>query len=328
MPITGPASYLPTIAAFVAHWTDVNTALGSSPLIIRKATIGTTADVAIAGLNSLYDSLIVQHAAVQTAYVERDLASGDLTDVRVALSEKMTMFNAKVRQDLNTTKWQRSLPDLPNHDSGQGRYMGPVYQIITLWDKINTGEVLGTGVALLLRDGTTLDQFQTLAGLVEDAFRLHPKAIQNVTTEIEERNDIQDRIQPVLRQYRVAVEGTFAPTSALVESLPRLRPAGGHTPAAVTATGVWDATAEKAKITWTASTDPALAHYQVRYSPGTSYHDDIEDVIGTFLPADPRECLTLTGVADPGSTGHYKVYVVLDTGNEKGSDDVAVTHPE
>ncbi len=29
----------------------------------------------------------------------------------------------------------------------------------------------------------------------------------------------------------------------------------------------------------------------------------------------------------PGSTMRYKVYVVLSTGNEKGSNAVAVTHP-
>ncbi len=41
----------------------------------------------------------------------------------------------------------------------------------------------------------------------------------------------------------------------------------------------------------------------------------------------PREVLTLHGLGTPGSTALFRVYVVLTTGNERGSGTVAITRP-
>ena len=86
--------------------------------------------------------------------------------------------------------------------------------------------------------------------------------------------------------------------------------------------------AVKAKIQWDASDDPDLANYQVRYSPGTSYHEEDEDVIATFAPGDPREFLTDHALTLPGATALFRVYVILTTGNEKGSSTLSITRPE
>ena len=81
MPITGPASYLPTILEFLDHWEDVNTELGGAgPLILRKETLGTAANVNRAALDALYTTLVAQHATVQGALVAVDLQRAGLEE--------------------------------------------------------------------------------------------------------------------------------------------------------------------------------------------------------------------------------------------------------
>lgn len=59
--------------------------------------------------------------------------------------------------------------------------------------------------------------------------------------------------------------------------------------------------------------------------PVNDTEDDI--TIGTIEPGDPLELLTLAGLETPGATALYRVFVILTTGNEKGSNTVAITRP-
>ncbi|MBC7980940.1 MAG: hypothetical protein H7Y36_10300, partial [Armatimonadetes bacterium] len=61
MPITGPASYLPTTDQFIAHWTSANAELGgAAPIILGGG-------VAVAGLATLRSTLEGQRAEVAVA---------------------------------------------------------------------------------------------------------------------------------------------------------------------------------------------------------------------------------------------------------------------
>ena len=70
-----------------------------------------------------------------------------------------------------------------------------------------------------------------------------------------------------------------------------------------------------------------LLRYEIRFCAGPNYSSENESVIGTVLPADPREFLTDAGLTTPGSKSSFKVYVITSTGNEKGSNTVTVTRP-
>jgi hypothetical protein len=54
---------------------------------------------------------------------------------------------------------------------------------------------------------------------------------------------------------------------------------------------------------------------------------DDEDVIANIQPDQPRVHLTLEGLPEPGTTAGYKVYVMVNTGNEKGSKAKIVHRP-
>ena len=131
-----------------------------------------------------------------------------------------------------------------------------------------------------------------------------------------------------MRQYRLAVQGKFAAGSALLISLPVLTPPPGHTPTAVDASAGWDPIALEAVISYTDSDDPDLFEFELRGSAGgTKYNADTASVLGNHLAGDLTPFRTPDGLVASGSKMHYKVFVVLTTGNEKGSRTVSVTRP-
>lgn len=134
-------------------------------------------------------------------------------------------------------------------------------------------------------------------------------------------NDIRDR----LVQNRLAVAGMFPEDHPLVTSLPRLSPLPGHTPDAVALSGSWNVGTSMADLSWTASSDPDLESYQVRRSGADPYDTSTEIVVDT-VPPGTLALSTADGLGAPGATMRFKVYVVLTTGNEKGSNAVEVTH--
>ena len=68
------------------------------------------------------------------------------------------------------------------------------------------------------------------------------------------------------------------------------------------------------------------SRYGVR-SPGTEYHEDVEDVIATIAAGAPPIYLTNHALTQSGATALFKVYVILDTGNERGSNVATVSRP-
>jgi len=81
-----------------------------------------------------------------------------------------------------------------------------------------------------------------------------------------------------------------------------------------------------ADLSWTASTDPDLESYSVRRSGATPYDTSTEQVVDT-LPPGTLALSTNAGLAAEGATMGFKVYVVLTTANEKGSNTVTINRP-
>ncbi len=109
---------------------------------------------------------------------------------------------------------------------------------------------------------------------------------------------------------------------------PRLTPVPGHTPAAVVLTGLWKAAETKAELGWTASTEATLKHYQIRYCTSAEYSNDEEEILATVPKGGPLTLLTAAGLSVPGAVASFKVFVVQESDNEKGSEAVVVARPE
>jgi hypothetical protein len=61
--------------------------------------------------------------------------------------------------------------------------------------------------------------------------------------------------------------------------------------------------------------------------PGADPYDSASELVVDSLPAGVLALSTNEGLGSPGATMRYKVYVVLNTSNERGSNAVAVSRP-
>jgi hypothetical protein len=181
---------------------------------------------------------------------------------------------------------------------------------------------------LLLNGSYTLANFNAHLAELRTLYASWSNAGQAKRMAIQNRKAQEERIYAILKKYREIVGLRFAKDSPVYLSLPRLTPLPGHTPAAVTLSGIWNAEETMAALGWTASTEPTLKHYQIRFCTGAVYENEEEEILVTIPKAGPLTHLTDAGLSVPGATASYKVYVVLESDNEKGSDAVAITRPE
>jgi hypothetical protein len=94
----------------------------------------------------------------------------------------------------------------------------------------------------------------------------------------------------------------------------------------VEASGTWNEETQRADLSWTASDNKKLDHYSIRMSPGPTYNTEAETAIDKVARTETTFS-TNAGLAAPGATALYRVYVVLTTANERGSNTVSVMRP-
>ena len=137
---------------------------------------------------------------------------------------------------------------------------------------------------------------------------------------------IQTRAYAAMLCYRETANNNYALHPEMIESLPRLSPLPGHTPAAVNASATLQPP-DHSKIVHDASTDPLLERYELRGCAGPDWNEEDAVHIATHTPSDPREFVTPFGLNQPGAKIALKVYVILTTGNEAGSAALFVQRP-
>ncbi len=319
MAISTIASYLPTMQSFIDHWTAVNAAVGPSVLTLKGGyTLATFTT----------DRTAIQTAitAVETADNARQIASGD-RDVKKASSRaRIAQYRASVLGVLAGTPYANTLPKMPKFGVNAGTFMKALDDMANGWSRINTDVITGFTPPLLLAGGYTLATFNTDVTAMRTAFTTMTNAEDNSRQARSNRDVLLPLAKARMVQYRQAVKGILPPGSPLLATIPAVSPPPGSTPAAVNASGVWNGTTLEADLTWTPSTNPNLDHYSVRTAPGPTYRAADESVV-----ADVAKTLTAfstnEGLVAPGATALYRVYVVLTTANEKGSNTVSVTRP-
>src|SRR5947209_8721337 len=88
--------------------------------------------------------------------------------------------------------------------------------------------------------------------------------------------------------------------------------------------GAWSEPDVVAHLVWTACADPQIDHYALRACTGTRYNTSAESAVEEFPPTQTTFD-TIYGLRAAGATIHFCVYVVLTTGNEKGSNKIIIT---
>ena len=322
MPITGLGSWLPTIDEFLAHWQQVNDALGLTPLVLSG----------VYGRSNLVTdraTLAANFADVQSKENLRQTAAGDRDVKRTLVRPKILQFGPAVRGFLPGSRYLLSIPRTPNFGDSPGRWRNAMDDMSSLWTTINANSpaVPGFTPPLVLSGPYAVAAFNTDAASLSTAFTTLETADQNAQLAREQRNQTFEPIFVWLKQYRLVVVATFPPGHPLVDSLPKLTPPPGSTPDPVQASVSWDAGLLKARIVWSASADPELDYYSIRYHPGPRYKASEEQTVGSVPGAGALEFLTDFGLPASGSVAWFKVYVVTLTSNEKGSNAVKQIRP-
>ncbi len=321
MPFSGPSSYLSTIDEFIGHWTDVDAALPPlNPLVL-------TALYSLGSLQADRDALAIRITELTSAInvVEGHRTGRDLQ--RPPMKARMRQLGNYVRGLLSASVYTGQIPRLIDDRANSGKWIVAMDDHEHLWTTIEAAPPAGFVPPLLLNGPYAIAAFTADVNSLKGVFTSLTQAEQDEDRERDERDELYLAIRARLVQYRRAVPGLFPKDHPLVTSLPKLTPPRGHTPDAVVLTGVWNLVTGLADLSWTASTDPDLLHYQVRRSGATPYDTSTELVVATVLPPGLTHS-TLEGLPTNGATMGYKVYVVLTTGNEKGSNAVSVTRDD
>ncbi len=316
MPLTSPSSYVSTTSEFIAHWESADAALGAAgPIVVGGG-------VTLPDFKALRESLIAERDQVIADLNAVEFASGSIKQAKQSLIARFQQFAARVRALYENEPWAEALPYQPEDSFAESKFLAPLVEVQALWEALNAA-----GEPVLLIGDYTVADFAAELDALRAVYTAWTRAGAVLRLTRARRNALQKRIYSVLKQYRQLVPGMFPEGSPYVTSLPALTPKPGHTPKPVAAAASWDAASARAKITWEASDEATLKEYQVRGCPGDKYDTGDEHVVAHAAPSTPRECLTTFGLAQTGSTASFRVYVILDTGNEKGSDTVSVERP-
>lgn len=308
---------------FAAHWGLVDTALGA-PLIVSPDS---KTSVSRVNFGTLKANLGMANDELVDHFKHQEIARGDINLRKAKLLEHLREFTQLMSAYYAATAFYNAVPKLPNLTDGQERFYAPLRDANSSWKKINVAAAPpGVTLSLALSDGMVQLVFEDALKQLNQAYDSEANAAQSVTVSRATRDKIKAEAYEVMKAYRQAVPPRCGQHPELVDTLPALTPAPGHTPEPVNASAVFQAP-DQAKVAYDASADADLARYELRSNPGDAYQDEDAVVIATNDPADPREFITSFALTQPGAQVALKVYVVLNSGNEAGSATMVVHRP-
>ena len=324
MSITGSASYIPTMDEFIAHWAQCNPALSPGSLLVRLLNNTTMSQ---AQFVTLRNTLLSRQATVQDCLTTQQITRGGINIQKAALLLQFNQFTNLLDGYFRNTDFYAARPYAPSITDGQEEFSRPLGDMLSLWALINAGPA-PAGVTLPLVVGEDIVQggFASSLSALQFGYSEEKRKVQAVTLARARRKRVETQAYMVMKSYREAVPGRLTAFPELIETMPRLTPLPGHTPAAVNASAVFVAPGSS-RIVYDASTDAMLQSYQLRGNVGEHYSDEDAVVIATHGPNAAREFVTPFGLNQPGAHVAFKVFVILTTDNEAGSSALLVERP-
>ncbi|HEV7402219.1 MAG TPA: hypothetical protein VGO11_04800, partial [Chthoniobacteraceae bacterium] len=307
MPISNNASYIPTINEFIAHWTQVNAML-PAPLVVQgEDGVSRT----LTEFMTLRGTIMAQAADVIGKLNAQEVARGTIDLKKEQMLAWLNEFNGLLDGYWVGTVFMKARPLAPSISMGEEKFLNPMRDVASLWTMLNGAAAPG-GVTLPLElsDGTVQADFQAAVTALQAAYIAEAMAAQEVVLARAQREASKRSAYLTMKAYRTVGPARCKQFPVLVETLPALTPAGGHTPDPVNASAVFQAP-DQAKVVYDALEDAALDHYELRGNPGDAYNDDDAVTIESRLPGDAREFVTGFGLTQPGARVALKVYVVL-----------------
>jgi hypothetical protein len=322
VPITSRDTYVTTMDSLASHWTSVNEDGASPPDTDLRLAGGYTLALFQADRGVVWAAL----RGAREVEIGLKVLFGDRDALKKSLGEDIARFRAAIRAALPASSFAAALPRVPKQLAAEGRFLAACRGVAAVWAEVDALAPSPEFAPPLLLGGMTRADYQAKVDSLVEMFET--VRAENVRLKIarEDRDRVLKRVRGRLLQYRDAVMAHVGPGHYLTKSVPRISPLPGSTPDAVEAAGYWDAEHGVAVIEWPPSENPKLDHYEVRRARGERYRADDETVVAR-VPADTHVLRTAAGLPGPGAEAEYRVYVVLKTGNEKGSNTVRIVRP-
>ncbi len=347
MAFTGSnASVSTTIDEVVAHWAQVDVAVGGIGVVIKGNTLRS-------GFEAKRTEWVTLQGTLESRKNAIVAARGDVQVRKAALGVRLSQFGDRLRGLLvgspGEAAWVGMLPLMPGEGESTAAWLKAMEDLIDVWTRCNATP-LASGLPAGMSQPITLPGGYTLQNLTDDVRgaaavvgppavpekigliqleRAVNKSVKDLEVEFSKRNLLREELKDLVKSYRAMVPSFLPAGHALLATLPRYSPLPGHTPDPVVLSGVYEVVAgvHQARLSWPASTEPTLQRTEVRATVGESYDPDDDVLVATVLPGQSTEVVTSLGLGVPGSVVNFKAFVVLDTGNERGSNTVEVRRP-
>jgi len=309
---------------FAGHWIEVNAALAPKALVVRLPDDTT---LSLLQFETVRGTLQTQQNVVQARLTVQQIARSNINSKKGALLEQFNLFTGMLDAYFVNTDFIDSRPYAPTPTAGQAAFTEPMVDMMGLWEEINAGPApAGVTLPLVLAGNTAQGGFASAISALQFAFSDERKKGVKVSVSRSKRDRLQTKAYEAMKSYRDAVPPLLTGFPELIDSLPRLSPLPGHTPAAVNSSAILEGT-NQSKVVYDASTEATLVRYELRGNSGDDYSDEDAVVIASNEPGAPREFITPFGLNQPGAKVALKVYVILETGNEAGSAAMFVERP-
>jgi hypothetical protein len=319
MPDNGPSTYLSTLDEFIAHWTAVDAALSPAAMTLPTGSN-------LAAMQARRTELATELTQVQVQLNLWDAERTNRDNQKLALYDRMKQLSNYVRGMFPQSENYGQLRPLVQFAASPGRWGNHMDKSASTWLQINTDPPAGFTPPLLMFGGYTQANFATDVAELKTTFTAVTETLQAAQDQRALRDRIWGEIKDELGGYRLAVMALLPEDHELVQTIPRLNPLPGHTPDPVLLSGEWNPVTLKADLSWTASADPDLARYDIRACILEPYDTDFEFAVDSVLP-DVTTFSTDEGLLMAGGSRSFKVYVVLNTDNEAGSNSVWIQNP-
>jgi len=302
---------------FINHWTQVNASLGATPLLLRGA-------YALANFSTDRTNIVNAINAVIAIDNIKQTASGNLDWLKFSIRQRPIQFRKVVEAMLQGTGYINALPVAPSFSAVESRFVDPLEEMRQLWVTINADTTVpGFTPPITLAGSYAVATFTTDLTALRITFVTAKNANEQSTLARKQRDVLLKPAEQRMKQYRELIQGRFDPTSPFVQSLPSITPLPGSTPEPVEFLGHWNKPEGLAKFTWEVSNNSKLDYYEVRACVGSTYR-----VANEFSVSGPLRGIlkydTKQGLTTAGAKAVFRVYVVLTTGNERGSNNVLV----
>lgn len=291
MPLVGPVSYLPVVDQFLEHWSVLESSLGDAAVLNLGHGIDRAAVLEVRA------RLAQAMESVTRSRIAREEERRHLAELDAMIARRLAQFNQQLAQP--------------------GQEAGTPDEVARIWSALEQkgGERFLDGGFSRLDFSTDLSARK----LVASALAASDKALSSARGA---RDGAQDQLHAFLELYRERVMELCPTGHEIRESLPELDLRRGPRPAAVDVSGRWQGT--MAIISWEASEEPELDHYEVRAMAGDHYESEDECSVACVSPDEPLKVSTTFALDEPGSVAAFRVYVVLRGGHERGSLPVVV----